>query len=444
MNESNHDCAGTVCNPELFTFPPVKKRAVQAAFDGGDVSSDGGLVAWRQVDRKLGLTKALAQVLPDPREASRTEHSLLSLVRQRVYGLCLGYEDLNDHNTLRHDLCWQSAVEQIKPLASSPTLCRWENWSDRALVWKVHEVIVDQFIASFTQAPTELVLDFDATDDRVHGQQEKRFFHGYYGDYCFLPLYVFCGEQLLVSYLRPSSIDAARHAWAILKLLVQRLRQAWPKVKIIFRADSGFCRWRMLRWCEKHDVGYVVGLAKNNRVLKKAQPWIEQATAQFAEKKEKQRVFGEVQYAADSWDQERRVIVKAEHTDKGGNPRFVVTNREGEAQKIYDEIYCARGEMENRVKEQQLGLFADRTSCQGWWANQFRLLLSSCAYVLMEGLRRIGLQGSQLARAQVGTIRLKLLKIGTVVLRNTRRIRLLFSSGYPYREEFAQVIKAFT
>lgn len=416
---------------------------MQAAFDGGNVSSDGGVLALRQVDRKLGLTKALAKVLPDPRDASRTEHSLLSLIRQRVYGLCLGYEDLNDHNTLRHDVAWQSAIERLQPLASSPTLCRWENWADKTLVLQVHEILLAQFIASFKAAPRELILDFDATDDRVHGQQEKRFFHGYYGHYCFLPLYVFCGEQLLVSYLRPSDIGAARHAWAILKLLVQRLRAAWPEVKIIFRGDSGFCRWRLLRWCEKNGIGYVVGLAKNSRLLEKAQPLLDQAAAQFAQTTEKQRLFGEIKYAAESWDTQRRVILKAERTDKGSNPRFVVSNLEGEAQKIYDEIYCARGEMENRIKEQQLGLFADRTSCQDWWANQFRLLLSSCAYVLMESLRRIGLQGTQLARAQVGTIRLKLLKIGTVVLRNSRRIRFLFSSGYPYREVFAQVIEAF-
>src|SRR5208282_801069 len=260
-------------------------------------------------------------VLPDPRAPERIEHPLLSLVRQRIYGLAQGYEDLNDHDTLRHDLVWQTAVERDQVLASSPTLCRLENRADRPVAWAVHQVIVDQFIASFGQAPTELILDFDATDDRVHGQQEGRFFHGYYGDYCFLPLYVFCGEQLLVSYLRPSNQDNARHAWAILKLLVRRLRQAWPQVKIVVRADSGFCRWRMLRWCEDHGVGYVIGLAKNDRLLTLTQPLILQAQTQYEQTREKQRLFGEVRYAAGSWDRERRVIAKAEHTDKGSNPR---------------------------------------------------------------------------------------------------------------------------
>jgi hypothetical protein len=439
MNTKPTAATGTVCNSERFHFPAVKKRLVSAAFSGGDVSSDGGLPLLRQLDRQIGLTQALAQVLPDPRDPALIEHSQLALLRQRLYGLCHGYEDLNDHDTLRHDPAWQTAVEQIKPLASSPTLCRLENRADRAAAWAMHGILVDQFIASFRTPPTELILDFDATDDRVHGQQEGAHFHGYYGDYCFLPLYVFCGEQLLVSYLRPGRSDAARHAWAILKLLVARLRQAWPQVKIIFRGDSGFCRWRMLRWCEQHGVHYLVGLAQNRRLLEAAKLWMTQAEQAFHQTQEKQRHFGQVQYAAGTWDRERRVLVKAEHTTKGSNPRFLVTNLTGEAQPLYDEVYCARGEMENRIKEQQLGLFADRTSCHDWWANQFRLLLSSCAYVLMERLRTLCLAGTELARAQAGTIRLKLLKIGAVVLRNTRRIQLLLSSSYPYQRLFGAV-----
>jgi len=442
MKENHTAATGTVCNSEVFSFPAVKKRVVQASFTGGNVSSDGGIALLRQTDRRLGLTKALAQVLPDPREPGRIKHPLLALIRQRIYGLAQGYEDLNDHDTLRHDLAWQTAVERDRALASSPTLCRLENRADRQVAWAVHAVLINQFIASFAQVPAELVLDFDTTDDRVHGRQAGAFFHGYYGDYCFLPLYVFCGEQLLVSYLRPGNVGAAHHAWAVLKLLVQRLRQAWPHVKIIFRGDAGFCRWRLLRWCEQHHVHYLVGLAKNARVQALAQPLIEQSEQAFVQTREKQRLFGEVHYAADTWDKARRVLVKAEHTDQGSNPRFVVTNLERPAQTLYDEVYCARGEMENRIKEQQLGLFADRTRCGGWWANQFRLLLSSCGYVLLERLRALGLAGTELARAQAGTIRLKLLKIGAVVLRNTRRVQLLLSSAYPYQRIFAQVFRA--
>ena len=429
------------CNPELFHFPPFDRRKIEASFSGGDVSSDGGVMLLRQADRRLGLCKALDSVIFDPRNPDLVTHRQIDLLRQRVYGIALGYEDLNDHDTLRTDPAWQSAVERGDELASSPTLCRLEARASRQTARAISEVFVEQFIASFASAPEELILDFDATDDRVHGMQEGRAFHGYYGDWCFLPLYVFCGEQLLVSYLRPSNIDPARHAWAILKLLVARLRRQWPEVKILFRADSGFCRWKMLRWCESHGVEYIVGLAKNPRLLALAEPLMGTAAAAHESSRQKERHFGWIDYAAHTWDHARRVILKAEHGDKGRNPRFVVSNLKGDPQVIYDKIYCARGEMENRIKEQQLGLFADRTSCSGWWANQFRLLLSGVAYVLMETIRRHGLHGTELARAQVTTIRLKLLKIGTVILRNTRRIRLLFSSACPSAEIFALVAR---
>ena len=429
----------TDCTQELFHFPSFDRRKIEGSFTGGDVSSDGGVLLLRQADRRLGLVSALDRVLADPRHPLYILHEQVDLLRQRIYGLALGYEDLNDHATLRRDLAWQTALERDEELASSPTLCRLENRMNRPAAFAFQRVLVEKFIASFAQTPSELILDFDATDDRVHGQQEGRAFHGYYGDWCFLPLYVFCGEQLLVSYLRPSNIDAAQHSWAILKLLVHRLRQAWPAVKIVFRGDSGFCRWKMLRWCERHGVGYIVGLAKNARLQAMLRPLLEQAEAGQQRTKEKARLFSDLAYAAGTWDKMRRVIAKAEHTEKGSNPRFVVTNLEGDAQVLYDEVYCARGEMENRIKEQQLGLFADRTSCRRWWANQFRLLLSSCAYVLVEAIRRLGLHGTELARAQVATIRLKLLKIGTVILRNTRRIRLLFTSAYPHQNLFRHV-----
>ena len=247
---------------------------------------------------------------------------------------------------------------------------------------------------------------------------------------------MFCRDQLLVSYLRPSNIDGARHAWAILALLVKRLRQTWPKVRLIFRGDSGFCRWRMLAWCERQQVGYIVGIAQNARLNALIQPHLAAAEKQFAETGRKVRGFTEFRYAADSWDHPRRVIAKIEHMDKGANPRYVVTNLDGEAQALYEELYCARGEMENRIKEQQLDLFADRTSCQRWWPNQFRLLLSSLAYTLLEAIRRLALKGTELAQAYVGTIRLKLLKIGAVIIQNSRRIRFLLSSHYPYQPLF--------
>ena len=426
----------TNCTQIAFEFPALKRRQVQANFAGGAITSDGGVLLLRQVDKRLGLSAAVAAALHDPRRQASCVHDGLSLLKQRLYGLALGYEDLNDHQQLRADLALQTAVEREAVLASSATLCRWENRADRDAAWQLHEVLVDQFIASFKRAPKELILDFDATDDAVHGKQEGRFFHGYYDHYCFLPLYVFCRDQLLVSYLRPSNIDGARHAWAILALLVRRLRQVWPRVRILFRGDSGFCRWRMLAWCERHGVGYIVGIAQNARLNARLQPHLAAAEQQFAETGRKVRGFTEFRYAADSWDHPRRVIAKIEHMDKGANPRYVVTNLDGEAQALYEELYCARGEMENRIKEQQLDLFADRTSCQRWWPNQFRLLLSSLAYTLLEAIRRLALKGTELAQAYVGTIRLKLLKIGAVIIQNSRRIRFLLSSHYPYQPLF--------
>jgi len=422
-----------------FGFPTCKSRKVEADFQGGTVTSDGGLLLLRQVDRKLNLTRRLAEALPDSRREKSCEHSALHLLRQRIYAIALGYEDGNDHEQLRKDVGLQTAVETDEELGSPSTLCRWENRADRVWAAEMNRLMVEAFMESFRKAPEELILDFDATDDPVHGNQEGRFFHGYYDHYCFLPLYVFCGERLLVSYLRPSNIDAARHAWAILSLLVKRFREVWPSIRLVFRGDSGFCRWRMLRWCERQQVGYIVGLAKNSRLNALDASLREDAAKQYEETKEKQRLFSEIRYAAQTWDQDRRVLVKAEHHEQGSNPRYVVTNLKGTPQELYDEMYCARGEMENRIKEQQLDLFADRTSCHRWWANQFRLLLSSLAYLLLEAIRRLGLHGTELARAQGGMIRLKLLKIGAVIVRNTRRIVFHLASGCPYQDIFFQV-----
>ena len=424
----------TKCYQRSFEFPRVNRRIVEARFDGGDITSDGGVLLLRQADRLTGLSDSIARALSDPRRQASCDHDVPGLVRQRLYAIALGYEDLNDHDGLRQDVALQTAVERDQWLASASTLCRFENRADRETAWRLHEVLLDQFIASFKRAPKKLILDFDATDDPVHGEQDGRFFHGYYRHYCFLPLYVFCGHQLLVSYLRPSNIDGAKHSWAILSLLVKRLRQVWPKVRIIFRGDGGFCRWKMLRWCDHHEVGYIIGLAKNKRLNRLTASLQDEAAACFAATGHKVRWFTDFQYAARSWDGARRVIAKIEHSQHGVNPRYVVTNLEGDAKQLYDKLYCARGDMENRIKENQLDMFGDRTSGQHWWPNQFRLLLASLAYTLIEAIRRIALKGTELANAYVGTIRLKLFKIGAVILKNTRRIRFLLASGCPYKE----------
>lgn len=409
------------------------------SFTGGNIISDGGSILLKMVDKGLGLLKRVAKALPDPRNSLFTQHGIEQMLRQRVYGIALGYEDLNDQDTLRKDLAIQTAVDQSKPLASSPTLSRFENRADRQVAVDIHKEMVETFIKSFKTPPKELTLDFDATDDPVHGNQEGRFFNGYYDNYCFLPLYVFCEDQLLVSYLRGSNMDGAQHAWAILSLLVKRFRQEWPNVRITFRGDSGFCRPKMLSWCERHGVEYIVGVPQNQVLNRVTKPLQEEAKQAYEATQEKQRLFSEVLYGAKTWNKLRRVIVKAEHTNKGSNPRYVVTNLEGDAQALYDNVYCQRGNMENRIKEQQLYLFAGRTSCHDWWPNQFRLLLSSLAYILVESIRRLALEGTELAKAQCHTIRLKLFKIGAIILRNTRRIQFRLASQYPYQALFCKV-----
>lgn len=418
-----------------LSFSSTKERQVEADFTGGQVSSDGGLLLAREVDRKLDLIRRVARRLSDKRQGGKVVHATETMLRQRVMGLIAGWEDLNDAQTLRTDPVHQIAAGSAGELASAPTLCRFENRQARAAAWAVNIELVEQFIASYATAPAVLILDFDATDTPVHGNQENRFFHGYYDCHCFLPLYVFCGDQLLVAYLRPSNIDAAKHAAAILKLLVTRLRQAWPRTKIVFRADSGFCRDRLLSWCDRHEVKYVVGLARNERLLALAAPLLRRAEKQFRKTQQKQRLFTAFDYAAGTWRQVRWVIAKAEHTDKGSNPRFILTNIVGDSQKIYDRRYCQRGEMENRVKEQMM-LFADRVSAHRWWPNQWRLLLSALAYTLMEALRRLALHGTALAQATCATIRTKLIKIGAVVVTKLTVIRLHLSSHHPLQELF--------
>jgi hypothetical protein len=377
----------------------------------------------------------------DHRQPGKIEHSIHSMLTQRVYGIAAGYEDLNDHNELRDDELIQSLSGKDEKLAGASTLSRFENSANREICLSFASVFVENFISSFNKPPKELVLDFDATDDPVHGDQEGRFFHGYYDHYCFLPLYVFCGHQLLVPCLRPSNIDAAKHSWAILALLVKRFRLKWPKVKIIFRADSGFCRWKMLSWCEKNNVKYIVGIARNKRLEAMSSRLARKAEKGFNRTGKKAKFFCDIYYAASTWDRKRRIICKAEHNSKGKNQRYVITNIRGDGKELYEFLYCARGDMENRIKEQQLDLFADRTSCQNWWPNQFRLLLSSLAYVLLERFRNFALRETELAKAQCGTIRCKLLKIGAIVRRNTRNIYISLSETFPYKNIFTNAIE---
>ena len=436
----------TQCNSNKLVLSRLGRRRVEADFSGGRLTSNAGLLLLREVDRHLGLLDAVNEAIPDPRNPVAITHEQRELLAQRVMALAAGYEDGNDHASLRSDPALQLVAgrepHEDQPLGSPATLCRLENRITRGSLVRLHEVLVAQFLASYDTPPAEIVLDLDATDDPTHGNQEGRFFHGYYRHYCYLPLYVFCGPHLLCAYLRPSNIDAAKHSRAIVKLLVRRIRQQWPTTRIILRGDSGFCRWRLLRWCDKHEVGYVFGLARNKRLERELKPTIAEAQQVFEATDQKQRLFTEFCYAAQSWDTARRVIGKAEYGSQGANPRFVVTNLPDEAATLYDEHYCPRGDMENRIKEQQLMLFADRTSCSKLLANQFRLLLSGLAYTLLDGLRRRGNSVAAVGTWQSSTLRERIIKVAARVRVSARRIFFQLPTSCPAESLFRRLAVA--
>lgn len=430
------------CTADTLDFGRLGRRVVEANFEGGALSSDGGLMLIREVDRRMGLSAAVAAALHDPRDPERITHSLRDLVAQRLFGLCCGYEDLNDHARLRGDPLMQTAVGKDTELGSSPTLSRLETRVTRADIVALNRVLVEQFIAAHPTPPEELILDVDASDIPLHGDQEQTEFHAYYDHYCYLPLYVYAGKAMLACVLRRSRIDGAKHAPAVIKLLVTRLRQQWPQVRLIVRGDSGFCRQRLIRWCERHEVGYVIGVARNARLHKIVADWEGELEQRFAVTGQKQRAIHEFVYAADSWNRERRLVTRLEFGAQGANPRFIVSNLDRPADSLYDDLYCQRGEAENRIKETQLDLFGTRASCHKFLANWLRVLWAGLAYTLMQRLREMALAGTELACATTATLRARLLKIGTAVIRNTRRIRILFASHHPLRELFAHAARA--
>jgi hypothetical protein len=458
----------TECKPATFDFQALGSREVTARFDGGAITSDAGGILLREVEARTGILRRFAACFTDHRDPELIEHSVHELLAQRILALCLGYEDLNDHDTLRHDpllalLVGKSdptgqervhARDRGKPLAGKSTLNRLELTPARASKRsrykkivphhrQIEDFFVEVFLALHGGQPLEITLDLDATDDPIHGHQLGRFFHGYYDGYCYLPLYIFCGEHLLCAKLRPSDIDGSAGSLKQLERIVGRIRQQWPLVRIIVRGDSGFCREHLMRWCEENGVDYLFGLAKNKRLLRSLGKELYEAKLQFEATGEAARLYTEFTYRTrDSWSRTRRVIGKAEHLEKGTNPRFVVTSLpadKGDARIVYEDRYCARGEMENRIKEQQMCLFADRTSCQTMRANQLRLWLSSVAYVLLSALRQIGLAGTSMAKARCDTIRVKLLKVGAVVRTTVRRVWLSLAESCPYQALFAQV-----
>ena len=460
----------TECTAGQLEFHGLGRRAVVGQFDGGKISSDSGGLLLREVEQRTHILKRLAGCFEDHRDPDQIEHRVESLIKQRVMGLALGYEDLNDHDTLRQDplLALLSDKQDLSgkvrkrdqdkgcALASKSTLNRLELTpldADATSRYKkivadpegMDDLLVDLFLEAHDTAPDEIILDVDATDDPLHGSQEGRFFHGYYRSYCYLPLYIFCDEQLLCARLRTANQDGAAGTVDELARIVERIRLHWPKIRIIVRGDSGFCREDLMAWCEGHSVAYVLGVPKNSRLKAIIAEEMVQARSQYEATDHAARVFRDFRYQTrTSWSCERRVIGKAEHLAKGENPRFVVTTlstEEWDARSLYEDLYCARGDMENRIKEQQLALFADRTSTHEMRSNQLRLYFSSFAYVLMQTLRRLGLEGTSMARAQCDTIRLKLFKVGAHIRISVRRIRVAFSESYPYAGLFRQIMQ---
>jgi len=458
----------TECNQKSFAFHPFGRREIVARFDGGLITTDGGGLLLREVERVSRIIHQFAACFTDHRDPDRIEHTVEELVAQRVYALALGYEDLNDHDDLRNDPLLAALVgkrdllgqersrqrDRGKALAGKSTLNRLELTPVRAnpkTRYKkiavdrraVQQLFTDIFLQAYRRPPERIVLDLDATDDPIHGHQSGRFFHGYYKNYCYLPLYIFCGEHLLCARLRPSNIDACAGSVKELTNIVGRIREQWADVEIVIRGDSGFCREQIMAWCEANDVDFVLGLAKNKRLINEIASELEQAKQQFGATSESARVFKDFTYQTlKSWSRARRVIGKAEHLAKGSNPRFVVTSLPSnafDARSLYEDEYCARGDMENRIKEQQLCLFADRTSAATMRANELRLWFSSVAYTLMAALRRLGLQGTVMAKARCDTIRLKLLKIGAQIRVTVRKVWVALAEGCPYQHLFRQV-----
>ncbi len=459
----------TKCNSQKLDFQPVGKREIRAAFDGGNISSDGGALLLRETERRTGILKRFGACTEDFRDQSRIEHKAADLLTQRVCAIALGYEDLNDHDDLRRDPLLAVMLGKEDPLGNTRSRKRDTGYSlagkstlnrlelskpeeaatDRYKRVVLHQDQVDQalvdiFIDAHKAPPKEIILDVDATDDPLHGDQEGRFFHGYYDCYCYMPLYIFCGDHLLCARLRPSNCDGAAGTLDEVKPIIARIRESWPKVKILLRGDSGFCRDEIMHWCEQNRVDYLFGLARNSRLEERLAPSMKKAKKISESKGESARVYKDFYYRTkDSWSKGRRVVGKAEYMRKGPNPRFVVTTlpkKEVEAQELYEVLYCARGDMENRIKEQQGYLFADRTSSHEFRANQTRLYFSSMAYVLLNALRRLGLAGTEFAKAQCSTIRLKLLKIGAQIRVTVRKVWVSLSESYPYARIFRLVL----
>ncbi|MCJ7691074.1 MAG: IS1380 family transposase [Clostridiaceae bacterium] len=455
----------TECKSNQIKFQDLGLKNVIASFDGGNITSDAGALILREIDRVNNFIKDFSSCFSDYRNQELIEHKLDELLKQRIFGICLGYEDLNDHDELRHDPLLATICEKNDPLgnerknkndkgkalAGKSTLNRLElsptgDLSEQrykkinADFDKIENYFTYKFLQTYPTIPSEIIIDVDTTDDLIHGNQEGKYFHGYYGNYCYLPLYIFCENYLLAAKLRPCNIDASQGTKKELERIISQIRQKWPNVQIIIRGDAGFCRDKIMSWCEENHVDYIFGLAKNNRLLKKMYKAMKKARAKHYKTGVSARYFKDFKYKPlKTWAKSRRVVGKAEHLKKGENPRFVVTSLSKEylkAKKLYEKLYCSRGDMENRIKEQQLYLFADRTSTATMRANQLRLWFSCLAYLILNEIRNVGLKGTKFEKYQCNNIRLKILKIGAEVKVSVRRVYVSLSESYPYKNIF--------
>lgn len=460
----------THCKSNKIKFQDLDLKNVIAAFDGGNITSDAGALILREMDKANDFIKDFSLCFTDYRDQDLIEHKLEELLKQRIFSICLGYEDLNDHDELRFDPLLATACDKKDPLgndrenernkgkalAGKSTLNRLELSGTGDLSKqrykkitadfdKIENYFVDKFLNTYPKTPKEIIIDVDATDDLIHGDQEGKYFHGYYGDYCYLPLYIYCENYLLAAKLRPCNIDASKGTKEELERIIAQIRQKWSNVQIIIRGDAGFCRDEIMVWCEKNNVDYIFGISKNNKLLKKMYKKMKKARAKYYKTGISARCFKDFKYKPiKTWKKSRRVVGKAEHLKKGENPRFVVTSLPKEylkAQKLYEELYCSRGDMENRIKEQQLYLFADRTSTATMRANQLRLWFSCVAYLILNEIRNVGLKGTKFEKYQCNNIRLKILKIGAEIKVSVRRVYVSLSESYPYKNIFYRIVE---
>jgi len=430
----------TKCTKNINHFSPVKSRIIDTSFDGGNITSDAGILLLKKADKYHDLSSKINKRVNDPRHKAFIEHSQRSMVQQYLFALSLGYEDLNDHNFLRDDILFQAGSNSCEELASSFTLGRMQRRITFQENIDMCKLLVDLWISKQKTVPKNITLDFDSTDALLHGEQEAKHYHGYYHGHCYMPLYVFIDRFPVCALLQPSNMHGSHYSKKVLIYLVRRIRETFPKTKILFRADGGFCKPKIMRWCESNKVDYIIGFSSNKKLSRLTSDFCDDVKITYFLKEKKQKKYTELNYCAGSWESiERRVLVKCEHTFQGENVRYVVTSLKQTPKHLYEKIYCARGDMENRIKEQQLDLFSDRMSANKFQANWFRTLMSCFAYVLIDTIREVGLKGHALSKSYCGTIRLKLLKIGAVVSRNTRRIKVQMSSNFPLQNLFWKV-----